>query len=96
MAHYDGMTGLLNRASFQEHLVRACAQPTSEKHIYAVVLMDLDNFKWVNDTLGHAAGDELDDAVEAFLRRAVSRHGVPQLAQQAPRSYPASLIGHFR
>ena len=72
MAHYDGMTGLLNRASFQEHLVRACAQPTSEKHIYAVVLMDLDNFKWVNDTLGHAAGDELLRQLGARLTRSAS------------------------
>lgn len=59
MAHYDGLTGLLNRASFQENLVRTCAQPASDRHLHAVVLMDLDNFKWVNDTLGHAAGDEL-------------------------------------
>ena len=72
---------------------RVFAQPFRREKFQDIAwTLDIDGA----DFRHHAAGDELDDAVEAFLCRAVSRHGVPQLAQQAPRSYPASLIGHFR
>ncbi|MEL6566838.1 MAG: EAL domain-containing protein [Pseudomonadota bacterium] len=59
MAHYDGLTGLPNRAHFQERFERYWSGPVDSKLVSAVVLLDLDNFKWVNDTLGHAAGDEV-------------------------------------
>jgi diguanylate cyclase (GGDEF)-like protein/PAS domain S-box-containing protein len=59
MAHYDGLTGLPNRITMQEHLEKAVRTPLPPKASRALVWMDLDNFKWVNDTLGHPAGDEL-------------------------------------
>lgn len=59
MAHYDGLTGLPNRATFQEKLERIWSSSRADSGAMAVCLMDLDNFKWVNDTLGHAAGDEV-------------------------------------
>ncbi len=59
MAHYDGLTGLPNRITMQEHLEKAVRMPLPPKASRALVWMDLDNFKWVNDTLGHPAGDEL-------------------------------------
>lgn len=59
MAHYDGLTGLPNRASFQERFERYWSAQPEPGRVSAVILMDLDNFKWVNDTLGHAAGDEV-------------------------------------
>jgi len=59
MAHYDGLTGLPNRMTFHEELEKIVVTQPTRKSVRAVLWMDLDNFKWVNDTLGHPAGDEL-------------------------------------
>jgi diguanylate cyclase (GGDEF)-like protein/PAS domain S-box-containing protein len=55
-AVHDPLTSLPNRALFQDRLVQALARPGAQ---IAVVLLDIDNFKLVNDSLGHSAGDEL-------------------------------------
>ncbi len=59
MAHYDPLTSLPNRAFLHEHLEKAALRPIPDRHVRALLWRDLDNFKWVNDTLGHPAGDEL-------------------------------------
>jgi diguanylate cyclase (GGDEF)-like protein/PAS domain S-box-containing protein len=59
LAHYDALTGLPNRALFYATLERTVAQATAHGWGVAVLFIDLDNFKGVNDTLGHAIGDEL-------------------------------------
>jgi len=59
MAHYDPLTGLPNRWFFHDSLTRTLAYATLNAFRVAVLCIDLDNFKTVNDTLGHAIGDEL-------------------------------------
>lgn len=59
MAQYDSLTGLPNRALFYDRLTQAIARSNSSNKLLAVMFMDLDKFKSVNDTYGHDAGDAL-------------------------------------
>jgi len=70
-AMHDSLTGLANRASFLEHLELGLKRAGRTTKGVGVLFIDLDNFKLVNDSFGHAAGDELLKAVGARLRDAV-------------------------
>jgi diguanylate cyclase (GGDEF)-like protein len=70
-AYHDALTGLPNRALFGERLERAVARPSAADHPPAVLFLDLDRFKAVNDAEGHAAGDALLVEAAARLRAAV-------------------------
>ena len=59
LADHDILTGLLNRRGFERELKRQLAEVRRYSRRSALLLIDLDYFKYVNDTLGHAAGDEL-------------------------------------
>lgn len=59
MAYYDRLTGLPNRHSFKEQLGYLITHANRNKELLAIMFLDLDRFKTINDTLGHKAGDEL-------------------------------------
>lgn len=71
MAHHDGLTGLPNRALLHDRLGQALEQAQRDKKRSAVMFIDLDRFKSINDTLGHAVGDELLQAVAQRLKSVV-------------------------
>ncbi|MEM7042557.1 MAG: EAL domain-containing protein [Pseudomonadota bacterium] len=68
LAHHDSLTDLPNRVLFQERLEHALARSARDQTLVAVHCLDLDHFKDVNDTLGHAFGDRLlQDVAERLL-----------------------------
>jgi diguanylate cyclase (GGDEF)-like protein/PAS domain S-box-containing protein len=81
LAYHDGLTALANRQLFEETLVLAVERARRDDSAVAVVFLDLDNFKLVNDSLGHHAGDlllsELADRLRTCTRETdlVARQG---------------------
>jgi diguanylate cyclase (GGDEF)-like protein/PAS domain S-box-containing protein len=75
-ALHDPLTGLANRALLAEQLEHALRATERHGGHVAVLLLDLDRFKAINDTLGHTAGDELLKAVAGRLHRAVREEDV--------------------
>lgn len=71
VAHHDSLTGLPNKLLFNDRLSQAITLAKRDSRKFALLYLDLDRFKPVNDALGHGAGDELLASVAARIRRQV-------------------------
>lgn len=73
-AYHDPLTGLANRRLFAERLTEAITLAESQQHMTAVIFLDLDYFKLINDSLGHHQGDQVLRMVAERLTRCVGEH----------------------
>jgi diguanylate cyclase (GGDEF)-like protein/PAS domain S-box-containing protein len=71
LAHHDTLTGLPNRLRFVANLEQAIKSAKRHKHKVALMFLDLDRFKYINDTLGHNVGDELLKTISGRLKSCV-------------------------
>jgi diguanylate cyclase (GGDEF)-like protein len=80
LAYYDGLTGLPNRVMFKEQLNRLLELAKRRNQLIAILFLDLDNFKQINDTLGHDLGDKLLRAVTDRLIKWIRSSDYPSRA----------------
>ncbi len=73
LAYHDSLTRLPNRTLFFDRLTQALAQADRSKDLIAVLYVDLDHFKLINDTLGHEAGDSLLKMVSLRLQKCIRK-----------------------
>jgi diguanylate cyclase (GGDEF)-like protein/PAS domain S-box-containing protein len=71
LAYHDTLTGLPNRLLFSDRLAMALAQAQRQQRKVAVLFIDLDRFKVINDSLGHSVGDRLLQAVSARIQESI-------------------------
>ncbi|WP_367154096.1 putative bifunctional diguanylate cyclase/phosphodiesterase [Methylomonas sp. HYX-M1] len=71
MAHYDLLTGLPNRLLFKDRLLQACQNAKRLGHLLALIFVDVDRFKAINDSMGHAFGDKLLQNIASRLAASV-------------------------
>ncbi|WP_410499423.1 EAL domain-containing protein [Chitinibacter sp. S2-10] len=76
LAERDALTGLYNRHRFQQELERMVSEADRRQQTMALVFFDLDEFKHVNDSFGHAVGDELLKTIAQEINKQVRRHEV--------------------
>jgi len=90
----DGLTHLHNHRYFQDRLRLEAKRADRSREPLALLLIDIDNFKWLNDRYGHAAGDEVLRRVATILNQTaretdlVARYGGEEFALLAPRTDP--------
>lgn len=91
LANFDGLTGLPNRSQLLRQLTAGITQVKQSKKLMAVFFIDLDNFKNVNDSLGHSSGDALLIAVSQRLKKCVRREDT--VARLGGDEFTIGLIG---
>jgi diguanylate cyclase (GGDEF)-like protein/PAS domain S-box-containing protein len=101
LAHHDPLTGLDNRASFDQRLDREISLHRRTGHSLALLCLDLDGFKEVNDIYGHARGDQLlKDVAQSFSSmltesQGVARLGGDEFAIIVPHVSDPAEVGHL-
>jgi diguanylate cyclase (GGDEF)-like protein len=93
LAYFDNLTGAPNRTYFQSMLEEALARHRSARQPFALLCIDLDNFKRINDTLGHGVGDELLKLVTERLRSELRSSGTRPGGNAAEDHYGVSRLG---
>lgn len=94
LAYYDVLTGLPNRAHFKEHADRTLMQARNNGTKVALMFLDLDEFKRINDTLGHGTGDELLKCIAQKLATGIrASDSVAKLEQTTPAPPTLSRLG---
>ncbi|AZF25501.1 bifunctional diguanylate cyclase/phosphodiesterase [Pseudomonas sp. R2-60-08W] len=74
VAHYDALTSLLNRRGFNQIFAEKVAEKTATCGMMAVIFLDIDHFKRINDSLGHDAGDQLLSVLASHIKGSVRSH----------------------
>jgi len=74
VAHYDALTNLINRRGFNQIFAEKLIEKTNEGGMLAVMFLDIDHFKRINDSLGHDAGDELLKVLAGHIKGSVRSH----------------------
>lgn len=90
-ATHDALTGLINRTEFENRLRHSIERSKTDKIIHALLYLDLDNFKIINDTCGHVAGDQLLRQITKILQEKLRRGDV--LARLGGDEFGAILEG---
>jgi diguanylate cyclase (GGDEF)-like protein len=91
LINYDSLTGLPNRSLLHDRFHLAIAQTSRDKQLLGVLMLDLDRFKDINETLGHRAGDKLLKAVSERLQSCIRDSDT--LARLGGDEYVAILVG---
>jgi diguanylate cyclase (GGDEF)-like protein len=92
LAAFDTLTGLANRHTLTEYLDKELSTASSKGHEVALLLFDLDTFKEINDTMGHACGDEILFAVATILQNLLEGDGL--VARLGGDEFAVVLLGN--